>query len=77
MATYHLCSRQTLLSHLASRSPVDTHSTQRMEAIIRQNEHSSMISLEVVYLFAKTSQPKIFAEELDYVQRGLGARCVG
>lgn len=72
--TYQLRPRKRLINRLSTRySPIHTHPTQRLEAIISQHVDAAMVRLEVVDLLAEDEEPEVFADELDAVEWGLGA----
>lgn len=57
IATYRLCASDSLFSRLEAGSPVDAHPTERLEAIVCQDEDPSMICLEVVDLLLEDEAP--------------------
>lgn len=58
----------SLLGCLHPRPPVDTHSTERLKSIVREDEDTTVVRFEIIDGFVEDEGPKVFAEEFDAVE---------
>lgn len=68
---------QSLFCRFGPSPPIHTHATERLKALVRQDEDAAVVCFQVVDGFAEEECPEVFADEFDAVEGGLGPRAVG